>query len=233
MPVHNLTRAVIRWRMLFRRKRRFPLSDLCSTYSPAFIAEHVEAGDSTDEYKHARLLQYLVMHGAAVFINNDLNPKVNDVWSWSPSILTDKNKDVITAETILWLCFLMERFWIADNDHERRERVGAFTLYAADKLCVHTVSRVTRVNFRDRALDGRRHYLNAERDTGDTMGAFIGRLLASADNRTLADRPKTAYLADTSRTPFRTQICLSAAVSSFFPAVPNAIYETFTKSLRE
>src|ERR1700680_405590 len=95
---------------IFRKKNpEFPLTDLCSKFSPAFIADFVERGDPSDELKRAKLLCYFVMYGAAHFVNGSLDPEKSGLWVGSQSLLADTNK-VLTAETIVWLCFLMGRF---------------------------------------------------------------------------------------------------------------------------
>src|SRR5574337_1565440 len=113
--------------MFFKKKRPpSPLSDLCAKCSQEFIADFIRTGDPEDENKREMLLCYLIMHGADRFINCDLNPEKSEFWANSPSIVTDSNKDVLMAETLMWLCFLMGRAWESDKKIGRascRERV--------------------------------------------------------------------------------------------------------------
>jgi hypothetical protein len=99
--------------MFFRKKR--PLSDLCGKCSQEFIANFIQSGDQENELNRAQLLSYLIMYGADNFITRDLNPEKSEIWFNYKSIVTDSNKDVLMAETIIWLCFLIGRLWTSDK----------------------------------------------------------------------------------------------------------------------
>lgn len=214
---------------IFRKKRpSFPLTDLCSKSSPAFIADFVQRGDPSDEHKRAKLLCYLVMCGAARFVNGSLDPENSELGDGSRSLFADTNKDVLTAETIIWLGFLMGRFWTAERDHEMRQRVGYLTLTHVNKLCLSVISDIAGFDCQDRFVESRKLYLAAEKERGDLHEAFIGRLLACSGNKSLADRPLAAL-----HPPLINETRLSAAVMIFFSTMPAAMYKNFITLLRE
>lgn len=114
---------------IFRKKKSsFPLTDLCSKVGMAAIEDLVQRLDPSDDLKRAKILCYFIMYGAADFVNGSLDPGKGGLWEGSRALLADTNKDVLTAETIVWLSFLMGRLWSAERDYEMRERVGYLTL---------------------------------------------------------------------------------------------------------
>jgi hypothetical protein len=141
--------------MFFRKKRPpSPLSDLCGKCSQEFIAHFIQSGDPENNSNRVLLLSYLIMYGADHFITRDLNPEKSEIWFNHKSIVTDSNKDVLMAETIMWLCFLIGRLWTSDKEYEIRERwirERWVTLTHTNKLLVSTISDLTKVDFHNRA----------------------------------------------------------------------------------
>lgn len=204
-----------------------PLTDLCAKCSPAFIADFVQRGNPLDEHKRAKLLCYLVMYGAADFVNGSLNPQKSELWTASPSLLADTNKDVLTAETIVWLCFLMGRFWTTERDYEMRQRVGYLTLTHTNQLCLALINDATGVDFKVRFVESRKLYLDAQKERGDLYEAFIGRLLACLGSKSVVESPSASH----GLKPEGTQLAM--AVMIFFSTMPEAIYKNFMTLLHE
>jgi hypothetical protein len=220
--------------MFFRKKvPPSPLSDLCAKCSQQFIAHFVQSGDPEDEFKRAKLLSYLVMYGANQFINDGLNVEKNEIWFRSSSIITDNNRDVLIAETINWICYLIGRLWISDKEPEIRERVGYLTLTHTNRLCVSTISEATKVDFHDRAIEGRGLYIASEKGRGDICEVFAGRLAACLENNSLVDKPKIITPEDALMMPIDFTVRLYTTVSLFFGAMPLAIYRAFKNALHE
>ena len=222
--------------MFFRKKAPpAPLSDLCAKCSKGFIARFVQNGDPENEYKRAQLLCYLTMYGADHFINRDLNPKYSDIWSGNNSFVTGQNRDVLTAETIVWLAFLLGRLWLHDKekDSEMRERIGYGTFTQANRLLVSTISDAVNFDFNIRAMQARTMYLSSDKERGDLHEVFARRLISSFANKSLSDsaeeiNPHTALLI-----PLGLTVRLHSSVSIFFGTMPLAIYKTFKNALQE
>jgi hypothetical protein len=131
---------------IFREKQSsFPLTELCSKVGMAAIEDLVQTVDPSDELKRAKILCYFIMYGAADFVNDSLDAERNEIWEES-HLLADTNKDVLTAETITWLSFLMGRLWSAERDYEIRERVGYLTLTQTNQLCLSFINETTGVS---------------------------------------------------------------------------------------
>ena len=156
--------------MFFRKKcPQSPLSDLCGKCSQEFIANFIQSGDLENELARAELLSYLIMYGAEHFITRDLDPDKSEIWFNHESIVTDSNKDVLMAETIVWLGFLIGRLWKSDKEYEGEwwKREAWATLPHTNKLLVSIISDLTKVDFHNRAIEGRRLYLDSEKVQGD------------------------------------------------------------------
>jgi hypothetical protein len=137
------------------------------------------------------------------------------------------------AETIMWLCFLIGRLWTSDKEYEIRERVGYVTLTHANKLLVSTISDLTKVDFHNRAVEGRKLYLASEKERGDLHEVFAGRLITCLENKSLSESPKEINPAMAIMMPIDLTVRLHGAVSIFFATMPQAIYKTFKNALRE
>jgi hypothetical protein len=202
--------------MFFREKRPpSPLSDLCSKCSQEFIVNFIQTGDPENEQKRAQLLSYLIMHGAYDFINCSLNPERSEIWSNSHSVVTNRNKDVLTAETAMLLCFLIGLLLKNDKDYDKYDLVGYLTLRDVNILLVSLISELTKVDFSARALEIRRLYLATEKARGRIQEVFANRLLACLANKSLADSPTESPAISLTLDP---PIRLHLAVAIFFSA---------------
>ncbi|MGA8585726.1 MAG: hypothetical protein WB715_18175 [Roseiarcus sp.] len=221
--------------MFFRRKRPpSPLSDLFAKCTQEFIADFIQTGDPDDEQKRAQLLIYLIVHGAYGFIDHTLNPDKNEIWSNSNSVVNDRNKDVLIAETAVWLCFLMGLSFKGDNDDDKHNRVGYLTLPSSNKLLVSCISDLSKVDFSNRAVEARRLYRATEKERGSLHEVFANRLLASLENMSLAEGPIELTPAFILNVPIEVTERVHLSVATFFAAAkPLAIYETFKNALHE
>jgi hypothetical protein len=183
-----------------------------------------------------QLLSYLMMYGADHFITRDLNPEKSEIWFNHKSIVTDSNKDVLMAETIVWLGFLIGRLWTSDKEYEIREqwiRERVVTLTHTNKLLVSIISDFTKVDFHNRAVEGRTLYLASEKERGDLHEVFAGRLITCLENKSLSESPKEINPAMAIMMPIDLTVRLHCAVSIFFATMPQAIYKTFKNAVRE
>ena len=96
----------------------------------------------------------------------------------------------LTAETVMWLCFLIGLFLKNDKDFDNRlETVGVLTFRDVNLLLISLISNITGVKFSDRALEIRILYLATDKARGRIHEVFANRLLACLVNKSLADSP--------------------------------------------
>src|SRR5262249_52481568 len=81
----------------------------------------------------------------------------NRMWEGSRRYLRDTNLDVITAEAIAWIHFLMMRFWRAEQkkDHEMFERIGYGTSFTTSQLALSMIEKQTGYDFKARWIECR------------------------------------------------------------------------------
>src|SRR5690349_8663464 len=89
--------------------------------------------------KRAIVLFVMFMSAAGYFVEN-LQSNKEQMYKELRQFLRDTNLDVITAETIIWITFLMYRSWQTDEkkDHEIYERIGNLTFSTANRLVLET-----------------------------------------------------------------------------------------------
>jgi hypothetical protein len=153
------------------------------------------------------------------------------MWEGSRRYLRDTNLDVITAEAIIWMHFLMGRFWEADQekDHEMFERVGYGTTFTALQLALDMIKEQTGFDFKARGVESRKLYLKVTKDrSGTFFEAFASVVLRSVGCQSLAEPQRTI-----GPLPPPEWMPLSLNVSIFFSTMPQAFYETFKNFLRE
>jgi hypothetical protein len=134
-----------------------------------------------------------------------------------------------SAEAIVWIHFLVERFWLADQkkDHEMFERVGLGTFQLAFELTLGLIEKRTGCDFRARWIESRKLYLEAMKERGRSSEPFATAMLRSVGCRSLAEPLKTVDPLSLWTT------ALDLKVSIFFSTMPSAFYETFKNFLRE
>jgi hypothetical protein len=150
--------------------------------------------------------------------------------------LRDTNLDVITAESVIWITFLMYQLWQSDKkkDHEIYEWIGSLTFSTAYRIALGMIESETGFDFTARANESRKLYSQSMKDAASRnplVESFASVLLRSFGCRTLAEPPKTigprSPLELTPWTP------LNIVVSIFFSTMPSAYYDTFKNALRD
>jgi hypothetical protein len=138
---------------------------------------------------------------------------------------------VITAETIVWLEFLMGEFWKAERkkDREMYERIGYVTTAMAGRMALTMIKSETGFDFVARAIESRKLYIQSVKD-GTLSEAFASVVLRSVGCKSLADPVAPV------RPPHRTPpewTPISLLVGIFFSTIPSGYYDTFKSILRE
>jgi hypothetical protein len=170
------------------------------------------------------------MAAAGHFVR-DLCDRQKEITGQLHHYLRDTNFDVITAETIVWVHFLMERLWRADDqkDHEMFERIGRATTGAAFKLVLEMIEKQTGFDFKARAVESKKLYLDALKDRSVSFEPFATTVFRSVGCKSLAD-PLKRILAP----PLDLEwTYLNMNVSIFYSTMPLGLYETFKNFLRE
>jgi hypothetical protein len=207
-----------------------PLTDFCEKLaSPeillGMVAKMTAKSGRIDN--RATTLSLAIM-GAAGDFTKGLHWKAQPTWEGSVRYLRDTSSDVIAAEAIVWLAFLMGRFWKADqkNDREMFERIGFVTVGTAGRLAVSMIEDQTGIDFTAHAVDRRKFYLEAEKDTSRPLfEAFASIVLSSVGRRSPTDPLRSIGLPPPEWTP------LSLYVATFFSTMPAGFYETFKRML--
>jgi hypothetical protein len=111
-----------------------PLTAFCTKLSvPANLfrlADGMTTGTSSNIHNRAVVLSLVMMAAAGNFVEGLRWDRQKGMWEGSRRYLRDTNSDVIAAEAIVWIQFLMGKLWKADqkNDPETFERVGYDTI---------------------------------------------------------------------------------------------------------
>jgi hypothetical protein len=102
---------------------RPPLTEFCVKLSaPAALLKSANtmcAGDSLDVDKRAIVLALVIMAAAGNFVR-DLRWDQTRMWEGSRRYLRDTNLDVITAEAIVWMHFLLTKLCETDQEKEAK-----------------------------------------------------------------------------------------------------------------
>jgi hypothetical protein len=173
------------------------------------------------------------MAAAGHFVEN-LQSNKEQMYKELRQFLSDTNLDVITAEAIIWITFLMYQFWQADKkkDHEIYERIGNLTFSTANRLALGMIESQTGFDFTERAFESRKLYFQSMKDGSRQLPlveSFATVLLRSVGCRTLAEPPKTI-----TRPPLELEWGLiNIVVSIFFSTMPLGYYDTFKNMLRD
>jgi hypothetical protein len=177
---------------IFGKTKPPPLTAFCIKLSvPENLLKLVDSmtkDTSSSIAKRAIVLSSLIMGGAGHFVEK-LQWDREGILEGSQRYLRDTNLDVITAEAIVWIHFLMERFWLADQkkDHEMFERVGLGTFREAFELALCTIEKQTGCDFRARSIESRKLYLEAMKERGLCSEPFANTVLQSVGCRTAQD----------------------------------------------
>jgi hypothetical protein len=178
----------------------------------------------------AKVLALVIMAAAGQFVRplqnhrDDIN---RDVWRY----LRDTNLDVITAEALVWITFLMGRMWNAEKekDYEIYERIGLGTFRAARLFALGWVEEKTGFDFTTGWTDSMKFYLKQLEERGDLHESFASIVARSAGRRSLASPLKAISIIESPPE----WIAIVANVTIFFSTIPHGFYETFKNILRD
>ncbi len=217
---------------IFGNAKPPPLTASCSKLSVPEnlfkMADGMTASSSSKVDKRAVVLELVVMGAAGHFVEG-LRWERNGMWEGSRRYLRNTNLDVITAEAIVWIQFLMGRFWQADQkkDRDMFEQVGYGTLGVASRLELDMIEEHTGFDFNSKGAERRKSYLEALKDSSVSYEPFATTVLRSVGCRSLAEPLKAVGpLPPPEWTP------LALNVSIFFSTMPAGFYETFKNFLR-
>lgn len=136
------------------------------------------------------VLSFVIMSAAGHFFDG-LKWDESPTRQRSDSYLRGTNSDVITAEAMVWIAFLMNKLWKAEKriDYKMFERIGYVTVNLARRLSLGIIEDETGVDFADQAMDRRKLYLRAEKKNSarPMCEAFASVILSSVGRRSLAD----------------------------------------------
>jgi hypothetical protein len=192
------------------------------------MADKRTSNPSRNIDNRANVLCWVIMAAAGDFIRQLLDSQ-KEWGEGTRRYLRDTNLDVITAEAIVWVHFLMGQLWMADQqkDHEMFERIGYSTTGMAFRLVLAMIEGLTGVDFKARAVESRTFYSHAVKDRSVSFEPFVTTVLRSVGCRSLTEPPKALSPLEWTP-PF-----ITIHVGVFYSTMPSACYETFKNFLRE
>jgi len=216
-------------RGLFRPKTPLtPLTDHCVKLSmPDTLSELAHSMPRPPSSIDARavVLSMVIMAAAGDFMK-ELRWETTGEWRDSAYFLRSTNLDRITAETLVWLSFLMRQFWFADRTRDPKmfELIGLATVKVADERVIPGfIKDFTGVAFADRRDRGT--YYRRAMQTKTIHKAFTSVVLRSVGCRSLLSPEGRIVPQPPEWTP------LKAYVTTFFLTKPEAFYDTFKSML--
>lgn len=222
---------------IFRKAKSLPpLTETCIKLADfenlLKFADIQTSKNATNIDNRAIALSATIMGAAGHFIYDLKNPQAKvwkDVWHY----LRDTNLDVITAETMVWITFLMAQLCRAEqkSDPEMFERIGGYsTNVMAKTLALGMIEKCTGFDFEDKGKErGKFYFKESEtRQSGALCNAFASVVLRSAGRRSLAEPLKTIGVLQEPPE----WIPLAAQVMIFYSTMPSGFYETYKNMLR-
>jgi hypothetical protein len=147
-------------------------------------------------------------------------------WEGSRRYLKSTNLDVITAEAIIWMYFLMVRFYLAD---QKRALIDDFAFPQALSDALFVIQDKTGFDFEKTGFKRWQRYCESVENREDVSLVFASIVLHSVERQSLAEPMK-----DLGPVPLVLEWApLSIQVTIFFSTVPSAYYETYKNLLRE
>jgi hypothetical protein len=204
-------------------------------YEPANllqVADKMTSGRPSSVDRRAIVLHFVMMAAAGQFVY-DLHWDRQKGIEGSQRFLRTTNLDVITAEAIVWVSWLMGELWKADGmgngkrDEDMFERVGFLTVGEATRMAVGMIQAYTGVDFSVRTTEGRTLYSHATKKGVSPWEPFATIVLRSVGCQSLTD-PSNAI----GRLPPPEWAPLAANVSLFYTTWPLAYYNKFKDFLR-
>jgi hypothetical protein len=214
---------------IFGNSKPPPLTALSTPENLLEMVDRMTAGPPSKIDKRAIGLSLVILGAAGHFISGLRWDKQKGMWEASQRYLRQTNLDVITAEATVWIHFLMGRLWQADQkkEHEMFERIGYTSTGEAFQLVLQMIKEQTGFDFKARAVESRKLYLDALKDRSVSFEPFATTVLRSVGCQSLAEPLKAVGpLPPLEWTP------LTLNVATFFATMPLGFYETFKNFLR-
>jgi hypothetical protein len=213
-----------------------PLTEICLKLAnlenlERFVDERTRRSDTSIDNR-AVALSAIIWAAAGNFVDGLRNSK-DKVWKEVWHYLRDTDLDVLTAETIVWIAFLMTQLCRAEqkSDPEMFERIGGYgTNVMAKNLALGMIERCTGFDFEAKGKERGNFYFEEleGRQSGALSNAFASVVLRSAGRRSLAEPLKTIGVLQEPPE----WIPLAAQVMIFYSTMPSGFYETYKNMLR-
>jgi hypothetical protein len=189
--------------------------------------------------RRATPLALVTMAAAGDFVTNFRWEKA--MWEDSHRFLRHTNLDVITAEAVVWIFFLMRKFCENDlkkqsdmirtgryDDSDTLLNIGQSTFPTARQIVLSMIEQQTGFNFNETVMTRRKRYQEAMAGEEDVALVFASILLHSIGRQSLADPLK-----DLGPAPLIAEWSpLSLKVKLFFSTMSSAYYKTFKNFLK-
>jgi hypothetical protein len=229
---------------IFSRKAKLPaLTEFCINLSDPerlikFVHDMTAADDRTAQDNRAIVLMAVELAAAGHFVRN-LRWDKQPMWEGSDSYLRNTNLDVITAEALVWIHYLIHE--LKRNDRKDRGmtrhiddediddmtngrihgRIVTQTFPFAADLTLGFIKSETGVDFTERSMERRKLYFKARDEKRPSCEVFASVVLQCVGCQSLSDPPKSIAL------PSLVEMPIFLNVSTFFSTKPIAFYETF------
>jgi hypothetical protein len=234
-----------------RRAKQPPLTEFCTWLSePANLLRAANdmaakakamADDRLPAALRADLLYMVIMGAAGKFdLRGDAQKEKLEGWEELRHYFRDTNLDVITAEAIVWIHFLMGRLFVGDQKKDREtgksdytmERVGIGTFRLAVQSTFAMIEAKTGVNFKETRIERGKMYHEALDRGVSFIEPFASAVLGSVGRRLLTDPVKNfARLPLLEQPQEWTPLC--AYVGIFCTTIPPGYYETFKEGINQ
>jgi hypothetical protein len=220
----------------FKRKPPLPpLTEACiklADFENLMNFADIQTRNNLTSIDNRAIALFLIIMGAAGhFVSGLKNPQDNlwkEVWRY----LRETNLDVITAETMVWVMFLMAQLWRAEQkrDRETFKRISYGTYTSATRLALDMIEAQTGFDFKAGWTERMKFYKEelGKARSGAISDAFASIVLQSAGRRSLAEPLKT--IAPLQAPP--EWLPLAAKVMIFFSTMPSGFYESYKNVLR-
>ena len=208
---------------IFGRTKHHPLTDYCTKLSaPTNLLKtaSVRIADVLPGISKQHIVLSLILAAAAGDFVKNLR------WEGSRRYLKSTNLDVITAEAIIWMYFLMVRFYLAD---QKRALIDDFAFPQALSDALFVIQDKTGFDFEKTGFKRWQRYCELVENREDVSLVFASIVLHSVGRQSLAQPMK-----DLGPVPLVLEWApLSIQVTIFFSTMPSAYYETYKNLLRE
>jgi hypothetical protein len=208
---------------IFGRAKHQPLTDYCTKLAaPAYLLKtaSVRIAKVLPGISKQHIVLSLILSAAAGDFVKNLR------WQGSRQYIQNTNLDVITAEAIVWLYFLMVKFYLAD---EERVPIDEFAFRSALSDVLFTVEDKTGFDFEKTGFERWQRYCETADSGEEVSSVFASIVLHSVGRQSLAEPLKNL-----GPVPLELGwVPVSSQVMIFFSTMPSAYYETFKNILKE